>query len=262
MRKSTLLSIAMLVLFLACLTTLQYGKQAAFASDSGFDISQAQETPTRVTRIRTGGIRFNVFQIVRMDAYQDLTPDNDTYLIVTGSLEAEGQRCVYSDDFKVAIGDIEYGPTIPVMEAIQPAMHDRLFPGAPLSALCIPGGVQVPMYLVYDLPLSETPAMLRFFEREGFIGELNGLQVATDTDESILRFILGEPHRLRRNSNVRACAGTTCEIVHIFRRDETAIKIGETFGMEVRGSQIWFEVLLDDGTKGYVHSSLMRRINP
>jgi hypothetical protein len=61
---------------------------------------------------------------------------------------------------------------------------------------------------------------------------------------------------------VCACAGTTCEIVHIFRRDETAIKIGETFGMEVRGSQIWFEVLLDDGTKGYVHSSLMRRINP
>lgn len=261
MRKGTLLSIAMLVLFLACLATLQFGKQAVFASDSGIDISQAEPTPTRVTRIRSGGIRFGVFQIVRLDSYQDLSPTNATFLIVTGSLESDEPRCVYADDFRVAIGDVEYTPVIPVMERIQPAMRHRPFPGERLSAQCIQGGVEVPMYVVYDLPLSET-ALLRFFDREGLIGDLNLLEVAKDTDESMLRSVVGEPHRLRRNSNVRACAGTTCEIVHIFRRDETAIKIGETFGMEVRGSQLWFEVLLDDGTKGYVHSSLMRRINP
>ena len=261
MHKRTLLSM-MLVVFLAYITTLQQSKHTVLASDSGLDHSQAAETPTRVTRIRTGGIRFNVFQIVRLESYQELAPDNDTYLIVTGSLEAEGLRCVYADDFKVIVGDVEYKPVIPVMEAIQPAMRNRLFPGPALSAECFDGGVEVPVYLVYDLPLSETPAMMRFFEREGFIGDLNLLNVATDTEESILRFILGEPHRLRRNTNVRACAGTTCDILHIFARDETAIKIGETFGMEVRGSQLWYEVLLDDGTTGYIHSSLMRRINP
>ena len=118
------------------------------------------------------------------------------------------------------------------------------------------------MYLVFDVPLSDLPAMLHFFDRDGFIGDLSLLDVATDTEESMLRSVVGEPHRLRRNTNVRACAGTTCDILHIFARDETAIKIGETYGMEVRGSQLWFEVLLDDGTSGYIHSSLMRRITP
>jgi hypothetical protein len=252
----------MLVLFLAGLATLQFGKQAVFASDSGVDISQAEPTPERVTRIRSGGIRFSVFQIVRLDSYKELSPANATFLIVTGSLESEEPRCVYADDFRVAIGNVEYTPVIPVMERIQPAMRDRQFPGTALLAQCILGSAEVPMYVVYDLPLSETAAMLRFFDREGLIGDLNLLEVVNDTDESMLRSVVGEPHRLRRNSNVRACAGTTCEIVHIFRRDETAIKVGETFGMEVRGSQLWFEVLLDDGTRGYVHSSLMRRINP
>jgi hypothetical protein len=261
MRKSALLSIVRLVLLLACLTTFQLGEHSAFASDSDFDTSQA-ETPERVTRIRTGGMRFNVFQFVRMAAYQDLTPANDTLLVVTGSLEFDELRCVYADDFKVLIGEAEYTPVIPVMERMQSAMRERLFPGTSLSAQCIQGGLEVPIYLVYDLPLTETAAMLRFFEREGFIGDLSLFELADDSEDSMLRYILGEPHRLRRNSNVRACAGTTCEIVHIFRRDETAIKIGEIFGMEVRGSQLWFEVLLDDGTRGYVHSSLMRRINP
>lgn len=262
MRKSTLLSIAMLILFVACLAVFQHGRRPVFASDSGIDISQAEPLPERVTRIRSGGVRFGVFQIVRLDSYQDLSPANATYLIVTGSLEATELRCVYADDFKVIIGDLAYTPIQPVMERIQPAMRGRMFPGTAQSAWCLESGVEVPMYLVYDLPLSDTAAMLRFFEREGYIGDLNLLQVATGSDESILRFVLGEPHRLRRNTNVRACASTTCEIVHIFRRDETTIKIGETFGMEVRGSQLWFEVLLDDGTMGYVHSSLMRRINP
>ena len=264
MRKSALLSMAMLVLCLGSLFWLQNTGQVAFASDSGRDQLQAAATPepTRVTRIRTDGIRLNVFQIVRMEAYQDLTPENDTFLIVTGSLEADELRCVYAEDFKITLGEIEYAPVIPVMERIQPAMRDRLFPGTALSAECIEGGIEVPMYLIFDVPLSETPAVLRFFEREGYIGDLSQLTVTTDTEESLLRMVLGEPHRLRRNTNVRACAGTTCDILHIFARDETAIKIGETYGMEVRGSQLWFEILLEDGTSGYVHSSLMRRITP
>lgn len=261
MRKSTLLSIVRLVLLLACVAMFRPGERAAFASDSDFDTSQA-ETPERVTRIRTGGIRFNVFQIVRLEAYQALTPENDTYLIVTGSLEADEMRCVYADDFKIVIGETEYTPVVPVMEAVQPAMRDRMFPGSALSAECIESGVEVPVFLVYDLPFTGTAAMLRFLGRDGFIGKLSDFELTDDSEESMLRSVVGEPHRLRRNSNVRACAGTTCDIVHIFRRDETAIKIGETFGMEVRGSQLWFEVLLDDGTKGYVHSSLMRRITP
>jgi hypothetical protein len=262
MRKSALLSMAVLVLFLASLFTLQNGKNVAFAADSGSDQSQAVETPARVNRIRTGGIRFGIYRFVRLDAYQDQTPVNGTFLIVTGALEAEQVRCVYTDDFKVLIGDVEYTPVIPVMEFIQPAMRGREFPGDPLSAQCLQAGAKVPTYLVFDLPLSEVPATLRFFEREGVIGDLSLLEIAEDTEASMLRSVVGEPHRLRRNSNVRACAGTTCDILHVFARDQTAIKIGETFGMEVRGSQLWYEVLLDDDTIGYVHSSLMRRINP
>lgn len=262
MRKSVLLSVGIAVLFLAYLAMSWNSTPAAFASGAPGDRSQAVTTPERVTRIRTDGIRFNVFQIVRLDSYQELSPANATYLIITGSLEPGEPRCVYAEDFKVVIDDTEYTPVLPVMERIQPAMRDRQFPGTSLSAQCIPEGAQVPMYLVYDVPLTETPAMLRFFERDGYIGDLNGLQVAEDTDESILRLVLGEPHRLRRNTNVRACAGTTCDILHIFRRDETAIKIGETYGMDVRGSQLWFQILLDDDTLGYVHSSLMRRITP
>lgn len=262
MRKSALLSIAVTLLCLACPAIFQQGTVIVSASDSGLDVSQAVETPERVTRIRTGGIRFNVFQIVRMETYQDLNPANDTFLIVTGSLEAAELRCVYAGDFKIEIGEITYSPSVPVMESLQSVMRGRLFPGSAQSAACIDGGMEVPLFLVFDVTLYEFPAMLRFFDRDGFIGDLSLLDVATDTEESILRNILGEPHRLRRNTNVRACAGTTCDILHIFARDETTIKIGETFGMEVRGSQLWYEVLLEDGTKGYVHSSLMRRINP
>lgn len=262
MRKSKRLSILMLAMLLGCLTMFLSGAPVAFALDSGRDMSQVEPPPERVTRIRTGGVRFNVFRIVRLAAYQELAPANDTFLVITGSLEASELRCVYADDFRVAIGDAEYTPVVPVMDRMQPAMRGRSYPAEPLSAQCIQGELEIPIYLVFDVTLNETPANLRFFDREGFIGDLNLLEVADDSEEGMLRYILGEPHRLRRNSNVRACAGTTCEILHVFRRDDTTIKIAETFGMEVRGSQLWYEVLLDDGRKGFVHSSLMRRINP
>lgn len=262
MRKRTLLSVLMLGLFLACLATLQIGKQSALASGSSLDSEKLTAVPTRVNRISASGIRFGVYQIVRLDAYQDHFPENDTFLVITGALESAETRCVIASDFKIMLGETEYLPVVSLMESLQPVMRERAYPATSRSPQCIQRDIEAPTYLIYDLPLSADPVILRFFERDGFIGDLSGLQVISDTDASILRFVLGEPHRLRRNSNVRACAGTTCDILHIFLKDQTVIKIGETFGMEVRGSQIWNEVLLEDDTTGYIHGSLMRRITP
>lgn len=58
------------------------------------------------------------------------------------------------------------------------------------------------------------------------------------------------------NANVRSCANTSCGVVATFAGGTVINVLASESGATVAGSAVWYQVRLNNGGVGYIHSSL------
>lgn len=199
------------------------------------------------------------------------------------------RECVHGRDFRLLLDDTEYEPDTGKMSDIQRSISPRRdYPGN-VWGQCV--NRFAPTYLVFNVPSAGERVALRLDDEQIEIEidwaagaaapatltptssptarpSLTPLPTSTRGATSTPRAtftprptstpqIDGETYTAYGMARVRSCTSTTCEIVETLGAGDFVTVTGQDSGATVSGSTLWYAVVLADGRRGYVHSSLL-----